>query len=229
MSLEDVSDYKNLQKEGLKCCCGGRWKASVQGFEMTLSRSTARARRKLQNRSYKPVKTNDFYINERGKIRLIRAHTIRDRQVYKSFCRYKLKPTTSNYILDHNNASQIGKGTDRSIKQFRQGLARAYKKFGKNFYVIMYDYHNYFGSLDHDVIRNNIPLSEDSYWILERYLKVFEDADNTYYGIGIGGEPSQDIAVAYCSKIHRMICCEPYVIDSGWYMDDGYAIVHTKA
>ena len=227
MGLEKVADYKNLQKAGLKCCCGGRWKASIQSFEMTLVRHSARARRKLLKRTYRCDKTNDFDIRERGKARRIRAHRVKDRQVYKSLCDHDLKPMTTNYILDHNNASQIGKGTDRSIKQFRQGLAKAYKKFGKDFYVIVYDYHNFFGTLDHEFILENIATSADVKWLLAGYIKVFQNGDQ-YCGIGIGGEPSQDIAVAYCSKIHRMIACESYVIDSGWYMDDGYAIVHTK-
>lgn len=227
MGLQEIADYENLRTAGLKCCKAGRWKASIQNFEMNLPRATARARKKLLSHKFHPTKTNDFWITERGKRRLIRAHTVYDRQIYKSFCDQELKKALSNYILDHNNASQVNKGTDRSIKQFRQGLAKAYKKFGRDFYVITYDYHDYFGTLDHNYIRQ-MPVSQDTKWLLESYVDVFEEQDNKYYGIGIGGEPSQDISVAYGSKVQRMIACDPTVISSGWYMDDGYAIVHTK-
>lgn len=228
MGLKEVADYRHLQREGIKCCRGGRWKASVQAFEMTLSRRSARAKRHLLDRTYKPWKTNDFYIDERGKRRFIRAHSINDRQVYKSFCTYEMKPAIKNYILDQNNASQVDKGTDRSIKQFRKDLARAYKKFGRDFYVITYDYHDYFGSLDHELIRENIHVSDDTFWILDEYVDIFERMDGKFYGVGIGGEPSQDIAVAYCAKIHRALTCDPTVFAAGWYMDDGYVITHTK-
>ena len=131
MGLKEVSDYENLHKAGIQCCKAGRWKASIQNFEMCLPRATSRARQKLLSHKFNPTRTNDFWITERGKDRLIRAHTVYDRQIYKSYCDHDLKPSFSNYILDHNNASQIDKGTDRSIKQFRQGLAKAYKKYGK--------------------------------------------------------------------------------------------------
>ena len=228
MELEEIMDYERLQRSGIKCCRGGRWKASIQSFEMTLARTTARSRRRVINHTYIPGRTNDFEITERGKRRLIRAHLVQDRQIFKSFCDYELKPAIANYILDHNNASQVGKGTDRAIKQFRQGLAKAYRKYGRDFYVVTYDYHNYFGTLDHDIIKRNIPVSESSYYLLDAYVDIFERIDHTYAGIGIGGEPSQDISVAYCSKIHRAIAGDPHVIDAGWYMDDGYIITHTK-
>ena len=73
-----------------------------------------------------------------------------------------------------------------------------------------------------------MPVPEDSRWILEKYVDVFENQDGKFYGIGIGGEPSQDISVAFASKVHRMIACDPATTSAGWYMDDGYAIVHTK-
>lgn len=225
MSFDEVTSFENLLKAGLKCCLNGRWKPSVQIFEMTILRNTARSRKRLKSNEYKPQKTNDFLLSERGKWRTIRAHNIRDRQIYKSFCDYELKPAIENRIMSNNSASQLGKGTDHSIALFRKGLAKAVRKWGKDFYVVTADDHNYFGSIPHKNIASNIALADEAgQHLLAQYVNVFKGDK----GIGIGGEPSQDIAVAYQSKIDRMLACEPSVIASGRYMDDMWAICRTK-
>lgn len=225
MSFEETVDYKNLLNAGLKCCNKGRWKPSVQSFEMTLLRRTSRNKSKLINGTYKPHKTNNFTLKERGKIRCVKAHKIQDRQVYKSFCNHEIKPSTQNRIVPTNSASQEEKGTEHSIKQFRQGLAKATRKWKNDFYVITLDYHDYFGSMPHASIVDTIYLSDEaSELLLKQYVNSFEGDK----GIGIGGEPSQNISIVYPSKIDRMLYCEKCVIASGRYMDDSYAIVHTK-
>lgn len=197
----------------------------MQSFEMTILRQTSRGCKRLRARKYKPYRTNDFWIRERGKWRLIRAHKIQDRQIYKSFCRYELKPMTEGRILASNSASQIAKGTDHSINRFKRVLAKAVRKWGRDFYVITYDDHDYFGSMPHDKIKESIKMSDEgSRWMLEQYVDIFQGDT----GIGIGGEPSQDIAVVYQSKVDRMVACDPAVIGSGRYMDDGFAVVHKK-
>lgn len=42
MSFDEVASFSNLLESGVKCCRGGRWKPSVQTFEMTILRNTAR-------------------------------------------------------------------------------------------------------------------------------------------------------------------------------------------
>jgi len=225
MSFEGAISFKNLLKYGEKCCNGGRWKPSVQSFEMTLLRNTSRNHKRLKERTFKPCKTNNFMITERGKWREIKAHKISDRQVYKSFCNEELKPSTERLIVPSNAASQVGKGTQYSIRRFRRDMAKATRKWGNDFYVITLDFHDYFGSIPHDRIIDEIGLTnEDSRWLLQQYVDIFPGD----IGIGIGGEPSQDISVVYPSKLDRMLSCEPSVLASGRYMDDGYAICHTK-
>jgi len=215
--------YETLLRAGERCCNGSRWKSSVQSFEMTLIRQTAKSKKNLDNGKFKPRKTSSFMLRERGKWREIKSHKIIDRQVYKAFCDTILKPSMANRILESNSASQVGKGTEHSIKMFRQGLAKAYRKWGRDFYVVTYDFHNYFGSIPHDQILQATGIHDEfGLFILKQYIDLFDN------GIGIGGEPSQDIAVCYPSKIDRMLACNKRVLASGRYMDDGYAICHTR-
>lgn len=225
MSFKEITNYKNLLDSGLASCNGGRWKPSVQSFEMTLLRHTSKNKKRLESKNYKPYKTNDFLLRERGKWRVIKAHKIEDRQVYKSFCKFDLMPNTKNLIVENNSASQIGKGTLHSIKVFKNGLVKATRKWKNDFYVVTFDFHDYFGSIPHKKITDVVHLSDDdSRWLLQQYVDVFP----TDKGIGIGGEPSQDISIVYPAKLDRMLLCNPKVFASGRYMDDGYAICHTK-
>lgn len=215
--MRTMTDFESLLRAGEKCCNGSRWKSSVQTFEMTILRQTSNNKKKLENNKYVPCKTADFMLCERGKWRRIQSHRVSDRQVFKVFCENVLKPAMRNKILNSNAASQVGKGTEYSIKLFRQGLAKAYRKWGKNFYVVTFDYHNYFGSIPHDKI--GVSLGLEGNRMLEQYIEMFSN------GIGIGGEPSQDIAVGYPSRLDRTMACQ--VLAYGRYMDDGYAICHT--
>lgn len=225
MSYNEVLSFQNLIQAGNECCKGSRWKHSTQAFELTMLRNTARLRKRVLEGSYRPEKTYDFILMERGKRRYIRSHKISDRQLYKSLCAHEIKPAIASRILRSNAASQVGKGTDYSIKLFRQALAKAYRKWRRDFYVITFDYHDYFASIPHDRIPDAVGLTDErSGAILKQYIGVFPGDK----GIGIGGEPSQDIAVVYPSRLDRMLACDSRVLASGRYMDDGYAICHTR-
>lgn len=136
-----------------------------------------------------------------------------------------MKPSFENLWVETNSASQDNKGTDYAIKRFRQDLSHAYKKCGTDFYVVTYDFHNYFYSIDHEIMKDDL-LDHiiDRPDIFNDYLKVFA----TDVGIGIGGEPSQTIAITYPHKLDKHLECSPLVLRSGRFMDDGYAICRTK-
>lgn len=227
MSFQDVTKYENLLREGEKSCNGGRWKSRNQIFEINILRNTSRNRKRLLNGTFKYRRTHDFALRERGKWRHIQSHHISDRQVQKAFCKYELLPATENKILPNNAASQVNKGTDYMIRQFRADLSHAYRVCkGRHFYVFVYDFHNYFGSIPHEQSLREIgqSLSDDqSRKMLHEYADIFSGE----VGYGIGGEPSQVIAVTYPASIDRMIACNPDVLGSGRYMDDGYAITKT--
>lgn len=227
MSYEKTIEYESLLRAGEKCCNGGRWKSNTQMFEINILRHTSRNRKRLKTGNYKFRNTHNFWLCERGKWRRIRSHNIADRQVQKSYCKNELIPATKPRIMQNNTASQEGKGTEQAIKQFRADLAHAYKVCGgRRFFAVIYDFHDYFGSIPHAGAVDGIApwlSDEESVGLLKSYAEVFPGE----VGFGIGGEPSQVVAIVYPSSIDRMIACDPDVISSGRYMDDGYAIVPT--
>lgn len=217
---------------GKKCCNGGRWKSRTQLFEMNILLYTAQNKNKISNllqdaKKFKFRKTYDFLLNERGKKRLIKSHHIMDRQIQKTFVHEEFIPKTEKYIVPNNSASQKGKGTEHAIKAFKKGLSHAYKVCnGSNFYVMTYDFSDYFNSISHDQVLNKCKndFDDDNFnYILSAYGDIF----NNSIGYGIGGEPSQVISIIYPSKLDRMLECNKLVLSSGRYMDDGWIITKT--
>ena len=222
---DEAVSYANLLECAEKSVNGSRWKPSVQVFNLHLSTSVQKIHDKAIHEGYKPSRTNNFTICERGKVRRIKAHPIEDRAFYKSWVKYDLLPHVQSKILESNTASQKGKGTDQAIQHFKRELEKAVRKWGSNFYVITTDYHDYFGSLPHDKILEMLRFEDPrSQKVLEDYLKLFPGGK----GIGIGGEPSQVTAIVYTSIVDRTILCNSPATASGRYMDDSWAICHTK-
>ena len=233
MSFSEVASMTNLMKAGYQCCRGNRWKKSTQMFEFNMPSILYDTHVALITGNYYPKPTYDFTIDERGKKRLVRAHSIVDRTVYKSFCQHELFPAVETLIIPNNSASQIGKGTEYAIKRFRADLAHATRVCGMSnkFYVLVFDYSNYFGSIPHKKIKKNIGRrieDERSRELFNQYVDLFDDEGNKR-GIGIGGEPSQIIAIVYPHQIDRYFCTQKDVLGNGRYMDDGYIIAKSKS
>lgn len=220
-----VVDFVNLMEAGKLCMRNNRWKSSVQMFEIELLYRTCKLKQNLENGMYRPMPTCNFTKIERGKKRQIKAHHINDRMLYKSFCLHSLGPETEGLVINNNSASQKGKGTDHAISAFRQCLRKAYARWGSDFYVVTVDYSGYFDSIPHNQIPQVIKLSDPRCTeILANYVDVFSGD----YGIGIGGEPSQLVAIAYPYQVDWDIMCNCPVLGSQRYMDDSCAVCHTK-
>lgn len=221
---DDAISYENLRNAGHACMKNNKWKGSIMWFDIDFGKHISYLHLCLETKSYTPQCTRDFMLRERGKWRLIKAHHIIDRVWYKSWCTHDLLPQVQGKIMYNNSASQVGKGTDQSIGLFRQALAKAHKAFGNDFYVVTTDYHNYFGSIPHEQIVQEIGFKDlRSEAALRSYLSVFPGD----YGIGIGGEPSQIIAIMYIGRLDRTIACNCPVFASGRYMDDSWFICKT--
>lgn len=108
-SLEEVFSYHTMFKYGRKCCNGVRWKQSTQNFERHLFSHTAKQRRRILAKRWRPKKYVHFTVCERGKIRGIDAPHITDRQIHKVISKEVLEPLYDPSMIYDNGASRIGK------------------------------------------------------------------------------------------------------------------------
>ena len=226
-NYDKAISIEELTKAFYQCKKGVAWKKSVQNYEMNLFQNISELHRKLDKCEDISRGYVQFYIWERGKRRKIQACHISERVVQKSIANNILTPMLENTLIKNNCASQKGKGTHKAWEYFEEDLKKAYKKWGRDFYVIQGDFHNYFASIPHDKLIAEL----DKYFHDERTRLYYRSVINSFYedgeciGLGLGSQICQNFAIFYPNRLdHYMEKCG----SCGRFNDDFYVIVHTK-
>jgi len=223
IKFEDVSSFEALMDAANDCRQGVMWKSSTQMFAVNQMRWAQTLSRQLNDGTYKSRGFNNFTIYERGKTRHIQSVHITERCVQKSLCKNALKPILAPCLIYDNAASLPGKGTAFAIKRLKYHLHRHYQKHGRKGGILLLDYSNYFGSIDHKkllaMLREKI---EDNriYELVKHFIDCFEGET----GLGLGSEISQICAIYYPNKIDHYIKERLLIEGYARYMDDSYII-----
>lgn len=213
--------YEDLLEASKKCKRNVAWKSSTQMYTMNRLMWAASMKRKLDDGTYRPKKYNEFKIHERGKLREIHSFHISDRVVQKAFNEKILKPKTYPGLINRNCASQPGKGTKAQIDGLKEDLRRHYRKHGRNGYILLIDFTNYFGNIDKEILIGKLNLQPDE----EKLLRQFtNDCD----GLGLGSEINQTGAIFYASSLDHFTKERLRIKGYGRYMDDIYLIHEDK-
>ena len=121
---EKINDaYNTLRKSDIN------WKRSVQQFRITRVQQITSLVEDINNDKYKPSKPNEFITIERGRTRYIKANSIRDKVIQKSFCKNVLIPALQSKLIYDNGASIKNKGISFARKRFENHLRSAYKEY----------------------------------------------------------------------------------------------------
>jgi RNA-directed DNA polymerase len=218
---ETIYDYRNLLDAAHQCGNGVRWKCSVQTFEINRLRWCSNLQKALKDGSYKSKGFNEFYINERGKMRRIQSVHISERTVQKSLCNNVMKPKIVPKLIYDNSASLKGKGTDFALNRLKCHLERHYRKHGRKGGVLTIDFKNYFASIDHEkllaLLQKEFP-DEGVYNFLSQFVTAFDE------GLGLGSEISQISAIYLPNEVDHYIKERLHIKGYGRYMDDSYLI-----
>lgn len=208
-----------------KCMRGVRWKPSTQCFEIELLERVAELKLELDNCTYKSKGFHSFDIIERGKPRHIQAVHISERVVQKCLCDYCLKPILEPCLISTNSASQAGKGTDYALKHLKEDLRWHYARYGVTGGILVGDFHDYFGSISHSILESMLhkKITDKKLLGLTTYFIRCFDGD---YGLGLGSEVSQILAIYYPNKIDHAIKEKYHIHGYGRYNDDFYVIHH---
>ncbi len=218
---EQIYDFNNLLESANDCEKGVRWKTSVQSFDITKYRRCAALKDELVNGTYKSKGFHEFTINERGKTRYIQSVHISERCVQKSLCNNVLKPEIRKKLIYDNAASLKGKGTDFALRELTKHLEKHYRKHGRKGAILLIDFKNYFGNIDHDKLLelyNNTFEDKRIYYFLKQFVEAFDE------GLGLGSEISQISAIYFPNGIDHYIKEQLHIKGYGRYMDDSYLI-----
>lgn len=223
MTFEEVFSTEHLLICARECLRGVTWKQSAQMFEIDLLQWIATLHKELMQGTYHSRGFHNFTICERGKRRDISSVHISERCVQKCLVKFALKPIITPRLIYDNAATIEGRGTEYAIKRLREHLRYHLARYGRTGGILTADYHNYFGSINHDRL-------------LEMYRKIIDD-DRVYdlivyfircfpgdTGLGLGSEISQISAVFFPNSIDHYIKDVLRAHGYARYMDDSYII-----
>lgn len=224
-TFDVVVDPASLRKAFYSARKGVNWKASVQRYGANVLKNTYETSLKLKAGKNISKGFIEFDLCERGKKRHITSVHISERVVQKSVCDYGIVPVMEKSLIYDNGASQRGKGTDFARDRLKKHLRQFYRKHGCDGYILLGDCHDFFGSIDHSIVYENMKKHISDPKLVDLAMSFITPFKR---GLGLGSQVCQINAVAYQNKIDHSI---KEVWRQKWYaryMDDFYVICKTK-
>lgn len=229
MTLEELTTFDKLVDAFYECKKPSWWKERVQRFELNLCMNIIKLQEELRSGTYRVSPTNNFIVNERGKIRHIKAPVIKDRIVQKVLCDYILVPQLTKPLIYDNYASLKNRGTSFARKRIDVMLRNFIRDYGEDGYILKIDIRKFFDTVDHEVLRamihNRIKESDDVMRLIDYMIDTSSDSDK---GLNLGSEAPQIFAIYYLSGLDNYIKSVRSVKYYGRYMDDMFILSDDK-
>lgn len=235
--FDRITSFKNLLLASQLTQKGKRFSLDTGRFNFFLENELFKLQEELTNRSYRPGRYRQFFVNDPKK-RLISAAPYRDRVVHHAFCNI-IEPIFDKTFICDSFACRRDKGTHKAI-------FRAQSFLRKNKYVLQCDIRKYFPSINHEILFNILSRKikdKKTLWLTKliidsaKGLKLLSDEEakeNRFYnvettGMPIGNLTSQFFANLYLNELDYFVkfkLRERFYIR---YMDDFLVFGNDKA
>lgn len=226
LTISNAARLDNIHEAARDAAKGVRWKASVQRYMIHSLRNSFYARRDL-------LAGNDirkgfvrFHVIERGKDRAIAAPRFSERVIQKAVTRTVMAPAVWPTLTPGCAANMRGRGTDYALMRLKGQLAEHYRRHGAEGYVLLMDFSDYFGTIDHGTALDLVMKTLTDPAAVE-FMRLQIEV-NGRIGLGLGSEPNQALAVAIPSPLDHLGERWRGIEASGRYMDDSYFIALDK-
>lgn len=227
-NFDTVFTYDNLLASAFVCKHSVNWKASVQNFMREVYFNVYKIYKELHRGTFRVKCTYEFDTYERGKKRHIRSVHIRERVVQRCLCDYCLLPILERTFIYDNCASLKGKGITFAVDRVVAHLQKHYRQYGTEGYVLLFDFSDFFGSINHNIIMEQVKryiTDERLLHLIYTFVKMYKGD----IGLGLGSQISQTLALLAVSPIDHLIKDKYKVKHYVRYMDDGLIIHNDKA
>lgn len=134
------------------------------------------------------------------KYRDVKTTFYRDRMIQTSFILNYFYPEVVLHIYKNSHACIKGRGVDAARNQFKEMLRQA----SPSDYCLKLDITNYFGSIDHEKLINELYNYIHDDWSRWYYANVI-NANKNNIGIGLGSEIHQLSAVVFLNDLDKLI------------------------
>ena len=228
-TLETMASFENLYQAHKNCRKGKQGEEAVIRFEMNLAYELTELRKQLLNYSYRLGGYHEFIIHD-PKLRIIQALGYRDRVMQHSLCDNVLQPYLEPKLIYDNSACRQGKGTHFSMKRLNQFFRQHYKKYGTEGYILKYDIHKYFDSIDHRILFEQMtkvfPKDREIQGLLKMIIESYSKEKGR--GLPMGNQSSQWFGIYYLNGLDHYIKENLKIKYYTRYMDDGIILHHDK-
>ena len=155
MSYEEIlCDANTLYKAYLASVKTSEWKESTQRVMLNYLTYIFQILDDLRNRTLVNDPTDEFQLNERGKIRPITSLSTKDRIVRHALCDEVLLPQVRRKIIYDNSASIKGRGISHARKRFEIHIQKAYREYGSDSYILFGDFKKFYDNIIHKIVKN---------------------------------------------------------------------------
>ncbi len=244
--LEAYGDYyKVISRDALsraakQAAKGVKYKASVQRFMLRRLTNVAAINKNLTY--HRDIRKGFICFNlmERGKLRKIMSVHFSERVPQKSLNQNALIPVLTRSLIHDNGASRKGMGTGHAMKRLVGHLRWHYRRYGTEGYILLIDFKDYFGSIDHGVVKEIIAKAFDDpgiIWLANLFVDSYYEynvkakglpEEEAHKGLGLGSEINQTLAITVPSPMDHYIKEVLGIHGYGRYNDDSYLIHQSK-
>lgn len=218
MNSEDIIGFDALYRSMHKCQKGVLWKDSVAHYVLHGLEETLKLEEELKQGTYKARKTHKFIVTA-PKRREIISVAFRDRVYQRSLNDNALYPEMTKSFIRDNWACQKGKGTQDARERMKIFLRRMYRKYGKDFYGLQIDIHNYYGSMQHKTVNRQLEKKLDAE-IARRVIEVLDGQYSGETGYNPGSQMVQIVGISFLNDLDHRIAETMGTDEFGRYMDD---------
>lgn len=214
--------FKDIRKKLVKCA-DGIWYSTHAATNVLYTKD------KLMKSRYKFRPLRKKHIKQRGKPRDIGIGAAEDRVVLSTLTTKCLMPMIEPRLINTCTAGRPDMGPEVAMLQLEEMLKDHYREHGTDGYILIFDIHNYYGSIDRDklgvmlrkVIKDN------------RIIRLIEDANDaaipgSRIGINLGSSHSTMLAALYLSGVDHYMKEMLRLRYYGRHGDDGFIIHHDK-
>ena len=227
--LEEIFTYANLYKAHKKTRRGKLYKEEVASFELNYSYELNKLCEELNKGSYRLSPYKTFFLYEPKK-RKVDATCYRDRVVQCCLVDNYLRPLLERRLIYDNAACRKNKGTDFARSRVRGFLVSLFKKRGRDFYVLTFDVHHYFESIDHGILKGKLrKIIKDDDVLAFLFMVIDSYESEPGKGLPLGNQTSQWFALLYLDRMDRILKERFRIKRYSRYMDDGIAFLEDKA
>ena len=244
--LEEYGQYYKvisrnaLSGSAIQAAKGVKYKASVQRFMLRRLTNIAAINKNLMY--HRDIRKGFicFILIERGKLRKIMSVHFSERVPQKSLNQNALIPVLTRSLIHDNGASRKGMGTGHAMKRLVGHLRWHYRRFGTEGYILLVDFSDYFGSIDHEKVKQIVADAFDDpgiIWLTNLFIDAYYEfnvkfkkmpEEEAHKGLGLGSEINQTLAITYPNRMDHYIKEVLRIHGYGRYNDDFYLIHESK-